>query len=162
MIRFILLSVCAAAPFFTLAQSTTVYKCVIKGVPTFSQTPCAKDAQVITLKDINVIEAYKSSTPGKGITDTSVDDYLEVQQIEREIKRLELSIEQSQKEYAAKKQQIDYMTQDKANRLGASSIADAIATKTNSLKQAYDASISQTQQKIESLKQRKQQLSQNP
>ena len=54
------------------------------------------------------------------------------------------------------------MTQDKANRLGASSIADAIATKTNSLKQAYDASISQTQQKIESLKQRKQQLSQNP
>ncbi|GAB0111260.1 hypothetical protein PA7559_25300 [Pseudoalteromonas distincta] len=139
-----------------------MYKCVIKGVPTFSQTPCAKDAQVITLKDINVIEAYKSSTPGKGITDTSVDDYLEVQQIEREIKRLELSIEQSQKEYAAKKQQIDYMTQDKANRLGASSIADAISTKTNSLKQAYDASISQTQQKIESLKQRKQQLSQNP
>lgn len=162
MIRFILLSVCAAVPFFTLAQSTTVYKCVIKGVTTFSQTPCAKDAQVITLKDINVIEAYKSSTPDKGISDTSVDDYLEVQQIEREIKRLELSIAQSQKEYAAKKQQIDYMTQDKANRLGASSIADAIATKTNSLKQAYDASINQMQQKIESLKQRQQQLSQNP
>ena len=58
-VGFILLSFCAAAPFFTLAQNTTVYKCVIKGVPTFSQTPCAKDAQVITLKDINVIALNK-------------------------------------------------------------------------------------------------------
>ncbi|GAA60970.1 hypothetical protein P20652_2842 [Pseudoalteromonas sp. BSi20652] len=161
MIKFILLLVCTAAPFFTFSQNTTIYKCVIKGIPTFSQTPCAKDAQIITLKDINVIEAYKSSTLGTGIIDSSVDDYLEVQQIERDIKRLELSIAQSQKEYAVKKQQIDYMTQDKANRLGASSIADAIATKTNSLKQAYDASINQKQQKIESLKQRKQQIGKN-
>jgi len=59
MIRLILLLACAV-PFISFAQNTTVYKCVIKGVPTFSQTPCAKDAQVITLKEINVIEAYKA------------------------------------------------------------------------------------------------------
>ncbi|MDO6465552.1 RNA-binding protein [Pseudoalteromonas carrageenovora] len=161
MIRLILLLACAV-PFTSFAQNTTVYKCVIKGVPTFSQTPCAKDAQVITLKEINVIEAYKSSTPGKGITDSSVDNFLKVQEIDREIKKLQLEIKQSQKEYTAKAQQISYITQDQANRLGASSIADARATKTAALKEAYDASINQMQQQINALKQQKQLLSQNP
>ena len=54
------------------------------------------------------------------------------------------------------------MTQDKANRLGASSIANAIATKTSALKQSYDALIGQAQQQIEALNQQKEQLSQQP
>jgi len=73
-----------------------------------------------------------------------------------------LEIKQSQKEYTAKAQQISYITQDQANRLGASSIADARATKTAALKEAYDASINQMQQQINALKQQKQLLSQNP
>lgn len=160
--RYIFLFACTVVSFYSSAQNTAVYKCVIKGVPTFSQTPCAKDAEIITLKDINVIEAYKSPESSGDITDTSVDDYLKIQQIDREIKQLKLSIKQSKKEYLAKKQQLSYITQDQANRLGASSIADAIATKTASLTNAYEASLSQMQQQIEVLAERKQQLSKRP
>ena len=54
------------------------------------------------------------------------------------------------------------MTQDKANRLGASSIADAIATKITSLKQSYEPVIQQAQQQIKFLTQQKLQLNQRP
>jgi hypothetical protein len=160
MIRLLLLSLCLTAPFISKAEDTTIYKCIIKDIPTFSQTPCAKDAEIITLKTINVTKAYSSKLQSSKTGDTSVDDYLKIQQIDRDIKRLQLSIKEHQKEYAEKKQQINYMTQDKANRLGASSIADAIATKTASLKQSYEPAIKQAQQQIESLTQQKLQLKQ--
>ncbi len=92
MIRVILLSICLTAPTFSLAENITVYKCVIKGVPTFSQLPCALDAQAITLKNINVTTAYSNTTASSKITDTSVDDYLKTQQINRDIKRYQLAI----------------------------------------------------------------------
>jgi hypothetical protein len=162
MTRFILLLLCLTAPFINLAESITVYKCVIKGIPTFSQTPCSKDAEIMTLKRVNVTQAYSDSSPLNKATGTTVDDYLKIQQIDRDIKRLQLDIKKYKKAYAEKKQQIDYMTQDKANRLGASSIANAIATKTADLKQVYAPSIDQAQQQINALNQQKKQLSQNP
>ena len=162
MIRVILLSICLTAPTFSLAENITVYKCVIKGVPTFSQLPCALNAQAITLRNVNVTKAYSNTPTNSKITDTSVDDYLKTQQINRDIKRYQLAIKQYQQQDTEKKQQIDYMTQDKANRLGASSIANAIATKTSALKQSYDALIGQAQQQIEALNQQKEQLSQQP
>ena len=160
--RFILLITCTALPFFSFSQNTTVYKCVIKGVPTFSQTPCAKNAEVITVKETNIIEAYKSSTPSNNITDSSVDNFLEVQQIEREISKLQLTLKQTEKAYQEQVQQASYVTQDQANRLGASSIADAIAKKTAPITSAYESKVTRTQQQIDALRQRKQLLSQIP
>lgn len=145
-----------------IASEVTVYKCTIKGVATFSQTPCAEDAQVMTLKNVNLIQANTMQQKHTSVADTSVDDYLAVQQIERDIKQIELNIKKYHQEYAQKKQQIDYMTQDKANRLGASSIANAITTETATLKQKFDPKIKQAQQQIEVLIQKKQQLSQQP
>nr|MDC2856480.1 hypothetical protein [Ningiella sp. W23] len=46
------------------------------------------------------------------------------------------------------------MTQDKANRLGANSIADAIATETAALKQRFEPQIKQAQQQIAALTQK--------
>jgi len=145
-----------------MANEVTVFKCTIKGVPTFSQTPCAKDAKVITLKNVNIMQTNALQSENALVIDTSVDDYLEVQQIERDIVQLELKIKQYQQEYAQKKQQVGYMTQDKANRLGADSITDAIATETAALKQRFDPQIKQAQQQIAALTQKKQQLSQQP
>ncbi|ATG59584.1 MULTISPECIES: RNA-binding protein [Pseudoalteromonas] len=160
--RFILLITCAVLPFFSFSQNTTVYKCVIKGVPTFSQTPCSKDAEQITLKEINIIEAYKSPTQANNVTDSSVDNFLEVQQIEREISKLQLTLKQTEKTYQEQVKQASYVTQDQANRLGASSIADAIAKKTAPITSAYESKVTRTQQQIDALRQRKQLLSQIP
>ena len=162
MTKLILLLCCLGACTVSTASEVTIYKCTIKGVPTFSQTPCAKDAQVITLKNVNIMQTNASKSENTPVTDTSVDDYLEMQQIERDIVQLELKIKQYQQEYAQKKQQVGYMTQDKANRLGADSIADAIATETAALKQRFDQQIKQAQQQIAALTQKKQQLSQQP
>lgn len=162
MTKLILLLCCLGACTVSTASEVTIYKCTIKGVPTFSQTPCAKDAQVITLRNVNIMQTNTPQSENTPVADTSVDDYLAVQQIERDIMQLELKIKQYQQEYAQKKQQIDYMTQDKANRLGASSIANAITTETAALKQRFDPQIKQAQQQIEALTQKKQQLSQQP
>ena len=160
--RFILLITCTALPFFSFSQNITVYKCVIKGVPTFSQTPCSKDAEQITLKEINIIEAYKSPTQANNVTDSSVDNFLEVQQIEREISKLQFTLKQTEKTYQEQVKQASYVTQDQANRLGASSIADAIAKKTAPITSAYESKVTRTQQQIDALRQRKQLLSQIP
>ena len=162
MAKLILLLCCLVACTVSMANEVTVFKCTIKGVPTFSQTPCAKDAKVITLKNVNIMQTNALQSENALVIDTSVDDYLEVQQIERDIVQLELKIKQYQQEYAQKKQQVGYMTQDKANRLGADSIADAIATETAALKQRFDPQIKQAQQQIAALTQKKQQLSQQP
>ena len=162
MAKLILLLCCLGACAASMANEVTVYKCTIKGVPTFSQTPCAEDAQVITLRNVNIMQTNTPQSENTPVADTSVDDYLAVQQIERDIVQLELKIKQYQQEYAQKKQQVGYMTQDKANRLGASSIANAITTETAALKQRFDPQIKQAQQQIEALTQKKQQLSQQP
>nr|MDC2856481.1 hypothetical protein [Ningiella sp. W23] len=85
-----------------MANEVTVFKCTIKGVPTFSQTPCAKDAKVITLKNVNIMQTNALQSENALVIDTSVDDYLEVQQIERDIVQLELKIKQYQQEYTQK------------------------------------------------------------
>ncbi|NWL14936.1 RNA-binding protein [Pseudoalteromonas sp. Scap03] len=162
MAKLILLLCCLGACTVSMANEVTVFKCTIKGVPTFSQTPCAKDAKVITLKNVNIMQTNALQSENALVIDTSVDDYLEVQQIERDIVQLELKIKQYQQEYAQKKQQVGYMTQDKANRLGADSIADAIATETAVLKQRFEPQIKQAQQQIAALTQKKQQLNQQP
>lgn len=162
MAKLILLLACLSACGISVAEVITVYKCTIKGVPTFSQTPCAKDAKTITLRNVNTIAVNTATPENNPLADTSVDDYLKVKQIERDIQKLELKIKQYNQEYAQKKQQIDYMTQDKANRLGASSIASAIATETATLKQRFDPKIKQVQQQIQALKKQKQRLSQQP
>ena len=162
MAKLILLLCFLGACTVSMANEVTVFKCTIKGVPTFSQTPCAKDAKVITLKNVNIMQTNALQSENALVIDTSVDDYLEVQQIERDIVKLELKIKQYQQEYAQKKQQVGYMTQDKANRLGANSIADAIATETAVLKQRFEPQIKQAQQQITALTQKKQQLNQQP
>ena len=161
MAKLLLLLCCLSTCSVNAANEVTVYKCIIKGVATFSQTPCAKDAQVITLTNVNIMQT-NTSHENTQLADTSIADYLEVQQIERDIKQLELKIKQYQQQYTERKQQIDYITQDRANRLGASSIADAIATETAALKQKFDPQIKQAQQQITALIQKKQQLSQQP
>lgn len=144
------------------AKDIVVYKCIINNVATFSQTPCNKDPQQIILRNVDVAKGISEVTTHSKVTDTAVADYLQVQQIDRKIKQLKLKIKQYEREYSQKKQQIDYITQDKANRLGANSIADAIATQTANLKQTYESYILQANLQIDALTIQKQQLSTMP
>ena len=93
------------------AQATTVvYKCDIKGVTTFSQFPCAKDAEEIKIKPTNVAH-----------------------------------VNQQEK-------------QNSANRMGASSIANAIDMRTRQLKSQIDPQIDNLEQKIKTLTAQKKEL----
>jgi uncharacterized protein YbjQ (UPF0145 family) len=92
----------------------------------------------------------------------SVDNYIEIKKIDREIKRHQLTIKNYKEDLADAKQQASYVTQDQANRMGAESIADAIATKTTAIQNRYNALISAVEQQISILQQQKQQLSKQP
>ena len=144
------------------AQDITVYKCTIKGVATFSQTPCADNAEVIKLKQPLVADKYGNNANSPAMPGASVDNYIEIKKIEREIKRHQLTIKNYKEDLADAKQQASYVTQDQANRMGAESIADAIATKTTAIQNRYNALISAVEQQISILQQQKQQLSKQP
>lgn len=162
MFKTIILFACLMLPCMSAAKDIVVYKCIINNVATFSQTPCNKDPQQIILRNVDVTKGIGEVTTHSKITDTAVADYLQVQQIDRKIKQLKLKIKQYEREYTQKKQQIDYITQDKANRLGANSIADAITTQTANLKQTYESYILQANLQIDALTIQKQQLSTMP
>ncbi|KPZ51839.1 MULTISPECIES: RNA-binding protein [unclassified Pseudoalteromonas] len=144
------------------AQDITVYKCTIKGVATFSQTPCADNAEVIKLKQPMIADKYGNNANSPTMPGASVDNYIEIQRIEREIKRHQLTIKNYKEDLANATQQASYITQDQANRMGAESIADAIATKTATIQNRYNALISAVEQQVSILQHQKQQLSNQP
>ncbi|WP_338365882.1 RNA-binding protein [uncultured Pseudoalteromonas sp.] len=144
------------------AQDITVYKCTIKGVATFSQTPCAENAEIIKLKQPLIADKVSNNANTQAMPGASVDNYIEIQKIEREIKRHQLTIKNYKEDLAHATQQASYINQDQANRMGAASIADAIATKTTAIQNRYNALISAVEQQISILQQQKQQLSNQP
>ncbi|WP_394193903.1 RNA-binding protein [Pseudoalteromonas atlantica] len=140
---------------FTSQASTVVYKCDIKGVTTFSQFPCAKDAKEITIKAANVAQVNQQE---KQASTSAVESYLELQRIDREITQHHHSIKQLEQSFAKRKKQIGYITQDSANRMGATSIANAIDIRTRQLKNQIDPQIDDLKQKVETLKAKKEDL----
>ena len=138
------------------AQATTVvYKCDIKGVTTFSQFPCAKDAEEIKIKPTNVAHVNQQE---KQNSVGAIDSYLTLQKIDREITQSQRSITQLERSFAERKKQIDFITQDSANRMGASSIANAIDMRTRQLKSQIDPQIDNLEQKIKTLTAQKKEL----
>jgi arginine deiminase len=83
-----------------------------------------------------------------------------MQKIDREIAVYQREIKQLQDTLAEQKTKINYMTQDSANKMGANSIADAIAKRTAQAEQRIEPKIKQYQQQIDALKAFKTQLSQ--
>ncbi|MDP2636694.1 MULTISPECIES: DUF4124 domain-containing protein [unclassified Pseudoalteromonas] len=139
----------------TTQASTVVYKCDSKGVTTFSQFPCAKDAKEITIKAANVTQINQQEAQ---VSTSAVDSYLELQRIDREITQHQLSIKQLKNSFAERKKQIGYITQDRANRMGATSIANAIDIRTRQLKNQIDPQIDNHKQEIETLTAKKEDL----
>lgn len=123
-----------------------VYQCEKEGVAIFSQFPCGDDAKKVTIKAPNIAQ-----TQSEKATLSSVDSYLAIQKIDREIANHQQAIKKLDEAFAKKKQKIDYMTQDSANRMGASSIADAIAQRTNKLKNYFEPQINSHEKQIKTL-----------
>ncbi|MDQ9093959.1 MULTISPECIES: RNA-binding protein [Pseudoalteromonas] len=154
MVRAIILSIA----FITIPAFSAVYQCTIDGVVTFSQLPCGEDAKEITIPATNVAQST-GAKQGKTI-DEDIDSYLATQKIDRNIALIQREIKQLQDTLAAQKTKINYMTQDTANRMGASSIADAIAQRTAQVEQRIKPQIEQYQQQLEALNTLKIQLNQ--
>ncbi|MBE0376988.1 hypothetical protein [Pseudoalteromonas prydzensis] len=153
MVRAIILSIV----FISIPAFSAVYQCTIDGVATFSQLPCGEDAKEIIIPETNVAQGIpKQSKAVAG----EVDSYITMQKIDRDIALLQREIKQLQDTLAAQKTKISYMTQDTANRMGASSIADAIAQRTAQVERRIKPQIEQYQQQIETLNTMKTQLSQ--
>ena len=80
-----------------------------------------------------------------------IGNYLTGQQIDRQIAENQSNIKKLQEQLNNRKIQIDYMTQDAANRLGASSINEAITLQRNKVDQLYQPKIKQQQKQIDEL-----------
>ena len=139
------------------ASATEVYRCTVDGVAIFSQLPCGADAKEITIPTTNVAQGVSEQSK---IIDGEVDSFIAIQKIDRKIVQIQREIKQLQDTLAEQKTNINYMTQDTANRMGASSIADAIAQRTAQAERRIKPQIEQYQQQIEALNSMKTQLSQ--
>ncbi|WP_275074511.1 RNA-binding protein [Pseudoalteromonas ostreae] len=140
------------------AMATAVYQCTVDSVATFSQLPCGKDAKEIKIPLTNVTQTANTQQ-SKDIME-SVDNYITIQKVDREIALYQREIKQLQNTLAEQKTKINYMTQDSANKMGANSIADAIAQRTAHAEQRIESKIKQYQQQIDALNAFKAQLSQ--
>lgn len=147
----------AITQFIAPASATEVYRCTVDGVAIFSQLPCGEDAKAISIPKTNVAQGV---TKQNKAVDAEVDSYISIQKIDRDIALLQREIKQLQETLAEQKTKISYMTQDTANRMGASSIADAIAQRTAEAERRIKPQIEQYQQQIKALNTMKAQLSQ--
>jgi len=129
--------------------ATTVFQCEKNGIAIFSQFPCDENAKEVNIKTPNIAQTQSEQTQ-KNTLD-SVDNYLKIQKIDREITEHQQAIKKLQETFAKNKQKVDYMTQDSANRMGANSIADAIAQRTDELKSYFKPQISSHEKKIKTL-----------
>lgn len=116
------------------AAQAAVYKCVIKGVATFSQFPCGTDAKEINIKAASS-PPTESSDQANNEPDLAVESYLKIQQIDRRINELQLKLKELDSQLAEDLEKVSYMSQDSANRLGAASIQDAINQQSTMLTQ---------------------------
>ncbi|MGO2012440.1 MAG: RNA-binding protein [Pseudoalteromonas sp.] len=131
------------------AAKTNVYHCTIEGTATFSQFPCGKDAKKVNIAVTNIAKSAVNNDD-QGVS-AEIGNYLTGQQIDRQIKKSKNNIKKLQEQLNSRKIQIDYMTQDSANRLGASSISDAITQQRNKVDQLYKPKIEQQQKQIDQL-----------
>ncbi|MBQ4834456.1 DUF4124 domain-containing protein [Pseudoalteromonas sp. MMG010] len=151
-----LLGVLLAITAFSSTANTAIYKCVIKGVPTFTQFPCAKNATKVNITLPPTNSPVKDTPTAKN--DTSVENYIAIKKIDRQIAQHQLEIKAIKEKLAKRLEVINYMTQDKANRLGANSIQDAINIQSASIKASSQSAIDAEQLQINALEQKKQSL----
>lgn len=147
MYKLLVLLLLTVSPF--IHGQTTVYHCTINGVATFSQLPCEKNAKEINIADTNVAQSTLNS--GALPASAEITNYLTGQQIDSQIAEHKNAINKLQEQMNNRKIQIDYMTQDSANRLGASSINDAITQQRNKVDQLYKPKIEQLQKQVDEL-----------
>lgn len=128
---------------------TSVYHCTIEGIATFSQFPCGKNAKEVNIVDTNI--AQSAINNGEQDAAAEIGNYLTGQQIDRQIDENQNNIKKLQEQLNSRKIKIDYMTQDTANRLGASSVSDAITQQRNKVDQLYKPQIEQQRKQIDQL-----------
>lgn len=153
-----LLFVCVITLLAPPASATTIYRCTVDGVATFSQQPCGEDVKEVILPTINVAQSV-SPKQSKAVSG-EIENYITIRKIDRNIALIEREIKQLQDTLAEQKTKINYITQDTANRMGASSIADAIAQRTVQAERRIKPQIEQYQQQLEALNTMRTQLSQ--
>ncbi|MGO3300481.1 MAG: hypothetical protein ACTILD_07185 [Pseudoalteromonas sp.] len=141
----------------------SVYKCEKEGVVEFSQFPCGKDAELITIKEQN------PSVPGNIITHSqnnqtqngSVDRYIRIKKINAKIQEHENKVdtytEQMNHEIATLKNQSDAQL----NNLTGAKKETAIANQMASVAERYNSLIDREQRDVDRLTKEKQRLEMN-
>ncbi|MEO2281522.1 DUF4124 domain-containing protein [Pseudoalteromonas pernae] len=143
----------------SLPSQAAVYKCVVNGVPTFSQLPCGKDAQVIDVRYSKSTSAEERTTTESELPDvTEVDSYIASQNIDRRIAMHQKNIQNYEKMLAEQLAQIENINQATANYLGAKSIEDAKRQQTSLANTNFKARIENEQQTITKLQKLKENI----
>ncbi|MEO2268922.1 DUF4124 domain-containing protein [Pseudoalteromonas sp. YIC-656] len=143
----------------SLPSQAAVYKCVVNGVPTFSQLPCGKDAQVIDVrysKSTNDSDDSAKEEDKPGVTE--VDSFLADQKIDREIAMHQKNIQKYETMLAEQLAQIENINQATANYLGAKSIEDAKKQQASLANLNFKSRIENEQQAITKLQEVKKRI----
>lgn len=143
---------------FALPSQAAVYKCVINGVPTYSQLPCGEDAQIV---DVRYTKSSKKEQPEAQDSQpevSDVDSFLVSQNIDRQIQQHQKNIKEYEQMLDEQLTQIGYINQATANYLGAASIGDAIKQQSTLAKTNIGARIKNEENAIAQLRKMKENI----
>ncbi|MFC3033411.1 DUF4124 domain-containing protein [Pseudoalteromonas fenneropenaei] len=151
---------------FMLASSTSVYKCNDNGTVVYSQFPCGKDQQVVTIKappflggqtaQQQTAQQTQQQTAQQVLAD--IESYVAVEQVKREIARLEGKREAKLKQRDAQLLALQQKKLKANNNLAGAQWETSISEEMSAISQAYATEVESLDAAIRSLQQRQLQL----
>ncbi|XQW86890.1 hypothetical protein ACOYR1_09280 [Thalassotalea piscium] len=129
-----------------------VYKCEIDGKTTFSQFPCADNAEKITIKEVQPVQTPPTinyQAHNKEIND--VNDYIELSQIKREINQHQSKIKSYKNKMTQEIKVLEIRARSANNNLAGATYEHALTTQMTAVTNKYNTLIEVEQNKINRL-----------
>ncbi|MEO2266813.1 DUF4124 domain-containing protein [Pseudoalteromonas sp. YIC-656] len=130
-----------------LAAQTSVYKCVVDGVVSYSQLPCGDDAQKVDVKEIVNKQQVMPSTPA----DDSIDSYIDNRAISRELAQSQDKIDTYSMQMRKELSRLEVQAASQRKNLAGAQRDEAIATQMQSTIEQYQSLINREQLNIDRL-----------
>ncbi len=136
-----------------VVAQTTVYKCMVNGVVSYSQSPCGDDAQKIDIKAMVDKQQVMASTP----VDDSIDSYIDNRDITRELTQSQDKIETYSIQMRQELSKLEAHATSQHRNLAGAERDKALAKQMQSTIEQYQSLINREQLNIDRLL-RKQQM----
>jgi hypothetical protein len=137
--------------FSSFHSNSAIFKCVIDGVPTFSQQPCSENAQMVQIK-VAPSNRKTTTTQSSELHQTSVSDYLEISSLKRQIKEHQRKIKKYKNQMDSELSVLRKKERTAANNLAGATYLSSISTEMNAVVKRYSGLISTEQKQVDRFK----------